>query len=127
MRREAQPLRSLPPQFDGSTHEVTQGSATSRDGTAIPYFIVRPKAACGPVPTILYGYGGFQISSNHAATRAQDAHPCLSLILCSGPCVDSAAQVRRDDGRGVAGEGRLLRGGQHTWRRRVRPLVASGK
>ena len=28
----------------------------------MPYFVVRPKAAAGPVPTILYGYGGFQIS-----------------------------------------------------------------
>ena len=63
MRTQAQTLRSLPPMFDASTHEVCQGSATSKDGTAIPYFVVRPKAASsGPVPTLLYGYGGFQIS-----------------------------------------------------------------
>ena len=62
MRSAAAPLRALPPQFDASTHEVTQGSATSKDGTQVPYFVVRPKAAAGPVPTILYGYGGFQIS-----------------------------------------------------------------
>ena len=62
MRSAAAPLRALPPQFDASTHEVTQGSATSEDGTEVPYFVVRPKAAAGPVPTILYGYGGFQIS-----------------------------------------------------------------
>ena len=62
MRAAAAPLRALPPQFDASTHAVTQGSATSKDGTQVPYFVVRPKAAAGPVPTILYGYGGFQIS-----------------------------------------------------------------
>ena len=60
MRAAAEPLRALQPQFDASTHEVTQGTATSKDGTQVPYFAVRPKAASGPVPTILYGYGGFQ-------------------------------------------------------------------
>ena len=58
MRSAAEPLRALPPEFDASTHEVTQGSATSKDGTQVPYYVVRPKAAAGPVPTILYGYGG---------------------------------------------------------------------
>jgi len=48
--------------FDASTHAVSQGSATSRDGTAVPYFVIKPKSAGGPVPTLLYGYGGFQIS-----------------------------------------------------------------
>ena len=36
MRSAAAPLRALPPQFDASTHEVTQGSATSKDGTKVP-------------------------------------------------------------------------------------------
>ena len=46
----------------GVLSQVSQGSAKSADGTNVPYFIVRPKDAKGPVPTILYGYGGFQIS-----------------------------------------------------------------
>ena len=39
--------------------------ATSADGTRIPYFIVRTKIKenepAKPVPTLLYGYGGFEI------------------------------------------------------------------
>ena len=62
MRAAAAPLRSLPAMFDASTHEVTQGCATSKDGTQVPYFMLSPKARGGPVPTVLYGYGGFQIS-----------------------------------------------------------------
>ena len=38
--------------------------ATSRDGTRVPYFVVLPKGfeADGTTPTLLYGYGGFEIS-----------------------------------------------------------------
>ena len=70
MKERAQPLRSLPAMFDASTHEVVQGGAKSKDGTRVPYFMVRPKDGKGPVPTILYGYGGFQISMTpgYAAT-----------------------------------------------------------
>ncbi|MCA1378798.1 S9 family peptidase [Bradyrhizobium sp. IC4060] len=40
---------------------VEQFEATSRDGTRIPYFLVRPRNARldGSLPTLLYGYGGF--------------------------------------------------------------------
>jgi len=57
-------LRSAPPKFDASTHRVEQYEATSADGTKIPYFVVMPRnlAMDGTAPTILFGYGGFQIS-----------------------------------------------------------------
>ncbi len=58
------PVRSLPPQFDASRDEVAQYEATSSDGTKIPYFIVHPKqmTLAGANPTILYAYGGFDVS-----------------------------------------------------------------
>jgi prolyl oligopeptidase len=57
-------VRALPPRFKAATHTVEQSWATSRDGTKIPYFLVRPKKlkADGTTPTILFGYGGFQLS-----------------------------------------------------------------
>lgn len=56
------PLKSAPAKFDASTHVVEQFEATSSDGTKIPYFVTRPSAMNGPAPTILFGYGGFQVS-----------------------------------------------------------------
>ena len=59
-----QTLKTLPPRFDASTHVVEQFWAGSKDGTKIPYFVVRPKALKydGQAPTLLYAYGGFQNS-----------------------------------------------------------------
>ena len=55
-------IKSLPPRFDASGLETLQYEARSRDGTMIPYFVVRHKGIKGPKPTLLYGYGGFEIS-----------------------------------------------------------------
>jgi prolyl oligopeptidase len=57
-------VRALPAQFDASRSEVEQYEATSSDGTKIPYFIVHPKQMKldGGNPTILYAYGGFEVS-----------------------------------------------------------------
>jgi len=55
-------LRSAPAKFDASSHVTEQFEATSSDGTKIPYFVVRPRDQSGPAPTILFGYGGFQVS-----------------------------------------------------------------
>lgn len=51
--------------FDPDSVRVEQRFYTSRDGTRVPMFIVRRKdiADAGTaVPTLLYGYGGFDIS-----------------------------------------------------------------
>lgn len=51
--------------FDPGDYKVEQRFYTSKDGTKVPMFIVRNKhiAASGkPVPTLLYGYGGFDVS-----------------------------------------------------------------
>ena len=57
-------LKAMPAFFDGSRHVIEQHFATSRDGTRVPYFLVRPKDLKndGKAPTLLYGYGGFEIS-----------------------------------------------------------------
>jgi len=61
-------LKAAPAKFDASTHVVEQYEATSADGTRIPYFITRPRdmKLDGSNPTILFGYGGFQLSMNPA-------------------------------------------------------------
>lgn len=57
-------LKSLPASFDSVGMRAEQHFATSRDGTRVPYFVVWPRGAKadGNNPTLLYGYGGFQIS-----------------------------------------------------------------
>ena len=57
-------IKDLPARFDASGDTVDQYEATSTDGTQIPYFVVHPKGMKldGSNPTILYAYGGFQIS-----------------------------------------------------------------
>ena len=61
---EVQRLRSTPQRFDASNLVVEQFEATSADGTKVPYFVTRPKTLQldGNNPTLLYGYGGYQIS-----------------------------------------------------------------
>ncbi|WP_437639202.1 prolyl oligopeptidase family serine peptidase [Sorangium sp. So ce854] len=55
-------LGAYPSLFDASPFEVSQDTATSKDGTDVPYFLVKPTAAAadGKNPTLLYGYGGFE-------------------------------------------------------------------
>jgi prolyl oligopeptidase len=57
-------LKQMPAFFDGTRYEVAQHFATSEDGTRVPYFMVarRGIAPDGSHPTLLYGYGGFEIS-----------------------------------------------------------------
>ena len=57
-------LKALAPRFDASNLLVEQLAATSTDGTRIPYFVVRAKGVdlVGAAPTLLYAYGGFQVS-----------------------------------------------------------------
>lgn len=60
--------------FDPGAYVVEQRFYTSKDGTRIPMFIVRSRAvakAGKPVPTLLYGYGGFDVSltPGFSATR----------------------------------------------------------
>ena len=62
---ELKPAKALPQQFDASNLVVEQLQAKSKDGTTVPYFLVRKKDIKydGSNPTLLYAYGGFQIST----------------------------------------------------------------
>ncbi|MEB3020548.1 prolyl oligopeptidase family serine peptidase [[Mycobacterium] crassicus] len=53
-------IKAAPAFFDAGGLDVAQHFATSKDGTAIPYFVVRPPGATGP--TLLGGYGGFEVA-----------------------------------------------------------------
>ena len=63
-----EPLKALPAMFDASGMRTEQFFAVSRDGTRVPYFVVWPRGvsadipADGGTPTLLYGYGGFEVS-----------------------------------------------------------------
>jgi prolyl oligopeptidase len=58
----ARTIKSEPARFDASGLVSEQFEATSADGTKIPYFFVHAKNARGAQPTILYSYGGFELS-----------------------------------------------------------------
>jgi prolyl oligopeptidase len=68
----AESVKSMPARFDASKAVVEQFEAVSQDGKEVPYFVVRPRdlAFDGKAPTLLYGYGGFQVSMTPAYSGA---------------------------------------------------------
>lgn len=55
-------IKRAPSFFDAADLEVAQHFATSDDGTAVPYFVVRHRHDRSPRPALLGGYGGFEVS-----------------------------------------------------------------
>ncbi len=60
---EAECLRRQPEAFDAAPYVAEQRYAVAADGVRIPYFVVRARdvALDGSTPTLLYGYGGFEV------------------------------------------------------------------
>lgn len=63
--RSAEPVDSPELDFDPSVYETQQVFVSSRDGTQVPMYLTHKKglARNGQNPTLLYGYGGFNIST----------------------------------------------------------------
>ena len=66
-------VKTMPTFFDAAAMEIQQHEATSKDGTRIPYFVVTPKGfeADGRAPTLLHGYGGFEVSQTPTYSGAR--------------------------------------------------------
>jgi len=58
---KAAAIKSQPALFDASALVSEQFWTKSKDGTAIPYFLIHTRDAKSPAPTILYSYGGFEL------------------------------------------------------------------
>lgn len=59
--------------FDPSRYVVEQKFFKSKDGTRVPMFVVRRSDVTGPAPTLLWGYGGFNISYTPAFSSSRIA------------------------------------------------------
>ena len=81
-RGEAQPVKAAPEMFDAQGLTVQQHFATSADGTRVPYFQIGATEIQldGSNPTVLYGYGGFEVS----LTPAYDAATARAFIQNGG-------------------------------------------
>lgn len=56
------PIKRAPAFFDAAGLGVAQHFATSDDGTRVPYFVVGKQGSQPPGPTLLSGYGGFEVA-----------------------------------------------------------------
>ena len=67
-------------QFDAKDLACTQHFATSKDGTKVPYFQLGPKEMKldGSHPTLLDGYGGFEISLEPGASSFNHNHVAIA-------------------------------------------------
>ena len=62
-KRSLKPILKAPARFDSAPYKIDQFKVASRDGTLVPYFVVSAKNLQfnSKNPTLLYGYGGFEI------------------------------------------------------------------
>ncbi len=94
-------IRRAEAKFDPERYEVTRVFYKSKDGTRVPMFLSHRKGLKldGSNPTLLYGYGGFNIA----------VPPMFSISRAA-----------------VDGNGRGLRPGEHPRRRRIWRGLAQG-
>jgi prolyl oligopeptidase len=109
----AETLKTLPALFDASDLEVEQRFVASADGTRVPYFLVarRGLRRDGRTPTLLYGYGGFEVpvtpgyqATTGAAWLERGGAYALANIRGGGEYGPRWHQAAVKDGRGKCGE-----------------------
>lgn len=92
---------------DGFTTEIS--SAKSKDGTAIDYFLLKPrKPARGPQPLLMTGYGAFGLSFRPSYFDALVGGPALKTWLERGGLLAIPA-IRGGGERGAAWHAAALR------------------
>lgn len=55
-------IETVVPGFDATAFETVKGFSVAKDGTRVPYFLTRAKTTKESAPTLLYGYGGFNVN-----------------------------------------------------------------
>jgi prolyl oligopeptidase len=100
-------IKRAPSFFDSADLEVQQHFATSDDGTAIPYFVVGHIHNQGPAPTLLGGYGGFEVS------RTPGYDGVLGRLWLSRGGTYVLANIRGGGEYGPAWHTQAMREGRH--------------
>ncbi|MBB3605134.1 prolyl oligopeptidase [Mycolicibacterium sp. BK556] len=100
-------IKRAPSFFDAADLEVHQHFATSDDGTAIPYFVVGHRHNQGPSPTLLGGYGGFEVS------RTPGYDGVLGRLWLSRGGTYVLANIRGGGEYGPAWHTQAMREGRH--------------
>ncbi|BBY59116.1 prolyl oligopeptidase family serine peptidase [Mycolicibacterium sarraceniae] len=100
-------IKRAPSFFDASDLEVAQHFATSDDGTEIPYFVVGHRDAREPGPTLLGGYGGFEVS------RTPGYDGVLGRLWLSRGGTYVLANIRGGGEYGPAWHTQAMREGRH--------------
>ena len=103
-----EPLKSLPAFYEAAGLQTQQLYATSADGTRVPYFLVAPQdmSLDGSTPTLLYGYGGFEVSLTPGYS-AEVGAACARSVNIPGVRTDAVAasgvpvSVRANRGVGI--------------------------
>ncbi|EHB55913.1 Prolyl oligopeptidase [Mycolicibacterium rhodesiae JS60] len=100
-------IKRAPSFFDAADLQVQQHFATSDDGTAIPYFVVGHKHDQAPAPTLLGGYGGFEVS------RTPGYDGVLGRLWLSRGGTYVLANIRGGGEYGPAWHTQAMREGRH--------------
>src|SRR5690606_12936659 len=80
--QDKQLLAQDPVQMDTSGFVTEVASATSKDGTSVDYFLLKPKASTeGTTPLLMTGYGAFGVSFRPGYFDAASGGPAMQLWL----------------------------------------------